>query len=109
MQTPVHADNLISRPKSRVISKKIENRFITPDNNNTKTEDKEKLMQMIQLKPNEKLTAAKYNDTNKLMREFNEKWRKPRNANKTLREALFDVYVERNIKHSKTINKDLYE
>ena len=61
---------------------------------------------MIELKPNEKLSAAKYNDNNKLMREFNEKWKKPKNTNQTLQEALFDVYIERNIKPKKTIIDD---
>ena len=106
MQTPICADTLISRPPKRKLIRISENRFISPNNRNTKAQDKDKLLKMIELKPNEKLSAAKYNDNNKLMREFNEKWKKPKNTNQTLQEALFDVYIERNIKPKKTIIDD---
>ena len=100
MQVPICADTLISRPNPNSklhANRKPENRFISPYNTNTKTEDKEMLMTMIQLKPNETLTAAKYNDNNQLMREFNEKWRNPSNFNKTLHHALLELYVEQNL------------
>ena len=100
MQVPICADTLISRskPNSGLQPNKLpENRFISPYNTNTKTEDKEMLMTMIQLKPHETLTVSKYNENNQLMREFNDKWRNPNNFNKTLHHALLELYVERNL------------
>ena len=94
-------DTLISRrnPNSGLHPNRLpDNRFISPYNTNTKTEDKEMLMTMIQLKPHETLTTAKYNENNQLMREFNEKWRNPSNFNKTLHHALLELYVEQNLK-----------
>ena len=55
------------------------------------------LMTMIELKPNETLTAAKYNENNQLMREANEKCRNPSNFNKTLHHALLELYVGQNL------------
>ena len=107
MDQPICTDILGSQPRPRLISKKSDNRFIIPGKSTTKVQDKEILLRKIQLKPNEKLTAAKYNDTSKLMREFNEKWRKRKNPNQTLKEALFDVYVERNRKPNYDQEEDI--
>ena len=67
----------------------------------TKREDKELLMRKLQIKPNENLDMARYIENTRLMQEFNERWKKPKKNNQTLKEALFDVYVERNLKSPK--------
>ena len=67
----------------------------------TKREDKELLMRKLQIKPNENLDMVRYIENTRLMQEFNERWKKPKKNNQTLKEALFDVYVERNLKSPK--------
>ena len=98
MELPLSSNNLITYTKSKPQLTPIrrENRFESNNNRNTKEEDMEILMKMMEPKGNGKLTMEKYIENTELQREFNDKW-KPKKANKTLKEALFDVYVQRNI------------
>ena len=96
MKLPISSDNLISAPIRRNLVPKTVNIF-KGTHETSKNEDKQKLDKMINLKENEKLTMEKYVENNKLMKQFNEKW-KPKKKEQTLQEALFDVYLERNLK-----------
>ena len=99
MDLPLSADSLASKPnvhiKSKIAQKKVIKRVKSITPRMTKEQDKDILMDKLQLKPNENLSMARYIENNRLMREFNERWKKPKKSNQTLKEALFDVYVER--------------
>ena len=98
MELPLSANNLIThtKPRPQLPPIRRENRFEGANNKNTREEDMKILMKMMEPKGNGKLTMEKYIENTELQREFNDKW-KPKNANKTLQEALFEVYIQRNI------------
>ena len=99
MDLPLSADNLASKPntniKSKIRQKKVIKHIKSITPRMTKEQDKKVLMNKLQLNPNENLSISRHIENNRLMREFNERWKKPKKSNQTLKEALFDVYVER--------------
>ena len=102
MELPISADSLATQPRARLTTRKIQKKAIKDNNymnatNITKKQDEEVLMRKMQLQPDEYLTVDRYIENNKLMREFNERWKKPKKTNQTLKEALFDVYLERKL------------
>ena len=53
-------------------------------------------MKMMEPNGNGKLTMEKYFENTELQREFHDKW-KPKNTNKILDQALFELYGQTNL------------